>query len=84
LNGKISTVSIEKLLNYAHRLNMDAQITLKMNHIPHAEKGPHCLASLLCVNRRRSAFPFFRWVGVNAGAGFHQRGLAVIDVAAVR
>jgi predicted XRE-type DNA-binding protein len=30
LRGKISTMSIEKLLNYAHRLNMDAQITMKM------------------------------------------------------
>jgi predicted XRE-type DNA-binding protein len=30
LNGKISTMSIEKLLNYADRLNMDAQITMKM------------------------------------------------------
>jgi hypothetical protein len=37
LNGKISTMSIEKLLNYAHRLNMDAQITMKMK--PRSARG---------------------------------------------
>lgn len=37
LNGKISTMSIEKLLNYAHRLNMDAQITMKMR--PRSTRG---------------------------------------------
>ena len=30
LNGKISKMSIEKLLTYAHRLNLDAEITMKM------------------------------------------------------
>jgi predicted XRE-type DNA-binding protein len=29
LNGKISKMSIEKLLTYAHRLNLDAEISLK-------------------------------------------------------
>jgi predicted XRE-type DNA-binding protein len=29
LNGKISKMSIEKLLNYAHRLNLNAEIILK-------------------------------------------------------
>ena len=29
LNGKISKMSIEKLLIYAHRLNLDAEISLK-------------------------------------------------------
>ena len=29
LNGKISKMSIEKLLSYAHRLNLDADINLK-------------------------------------------------------
>ena len=37
LNGKISTMSIEKLLNYAHRLNMDAQITMKRK--PRSARG---------------------------------------------
>ncbi len=37
LNGKISTMSIEKLLNYAHRLSMDAQITMKMK--PRSARG---------------------------------------------
>jgi len=30
LRGKISTMSIEKLLAYAHRLNLDAEITMKV------------------------------------------------------
>lgn len=34
LNGKISTMSIEKLLTYAHRLNMDAQVVMKMKPRP--------------------------------------------------
>ena len=29
LNGKISKMSIEKLLSYAHRLNLNAEIILK-------------------------------------------------------
>jgi predicted XRE-type DNA-binding protein len=29
LNGKISRMSIEKLLSYAHRLNLNAEIVLK-------------------------------------------------------
>jgi predicted XRE-type DNA-binding protein len=29
LNGKISKMSIEKLLSYAHRLNLDTEIILK-------------------------------------------------------
>lgn len=29
LNGKISTMSIEKLLAYAHRLHLDTEISLK-------------------------------------------------------
>jgi predicted XRE-type DNA-binding protein len=29
LNGKISKMSIEKLLSYAHRMDLDADITLK-------------------------------------------------------
>jgi predicted XRE-type DNA-binding protein len=37
LNGKISKMSIEKLLNYAHRLNMDAQVTMKIR--PHSARG---------------------------------------------
>src|SRR5436190_24333583 len=34
LRGKISKMSIEKLLSYAHRLNLDAEITLKIKPRP--------------------------------------------------
>jgi predicted XRE-type DNA-binding protein len=34
VNGKISKMSIEKLLAYAHRLNLDAEITMKMRPRP--------------------------------------------------
>ncbi len=37
LNGKVSTMSIEKLLNYAHRLNMDARITMRIK--PRSARG---------------------------------------------
>lgn len=37
LRGKISRMSIEKLLNYAQRLDMDAQITMKMK--PRSTRG---------------------------------------------
>jgi len=34
LNGKISKMSIEKLLIYAHCLNLDAEISLKFKPLP--------------------------------------------------
>lgn len=34
LNGKISKMSIEKLLSYAHRLNLNAEIILKFKPGP--------------------------------------------------
>src|SRR6476620_3501765 len=34
LNGKISKMSIEKLLIYAHRLNLGAEISLKFKPLP--------------------------------------------------
>ena len=33
LNGKISKLSIEKLLRYAHRLNMDADVVMKQRKV---------------------------------------------------
>lgn len=38
VNGKISKMSIEKLLAYAHRLNLQAEITMKRKPRPSGSK----------------------------------------------